>query len=137
MDFRVVIIPLTLVVSIALGSWQNWNILSIYGKDNRKVYSIKIVILFLGAVLFGIGIAAQNVTNFNLELFYAIAGLWTAVLYTSVLRRVGDITHLSTRYKVLLCIVCPVLGSNIRFVDLALNIAIVLLMFIPPKKEKE
>ena len=80
MDFRVVIIPLTLVVSIALGSWQNWNILSIYGKDNRKVYSIKIVILFLGAVLFGIGIAAQNVTNFNLELFYAIAGLWTAVV---------------------------------------------------------
>ena len=137
MDFRDFIAPLTLVISIFLGSRFKWNVLSVYGKDNRKIYILKMAILISCSFVGGIVFAELKNTPFNMALFLMFLGLGSSILYTSMMRRMEDIIHLSTTYKILLFVVCPVLGSDIRFVDLALNIAIVLLMFIPPKKERE
>lgn len=137
MDFRDFIAPLTLVISIFLGSRFKWSVLSVYGKDNRKIYIIKIISFLLCSLIAGAIFGQLPNTAFNTVLFFAFLGLANSILYISMMRRAEDIIHLSTTYKVLLFIVCPVLGSGIGFVDLALKIAIVLLMFIPPKKEKE
>lgn len=136
MDFYDFIAPSTLMISIFLGSRFKWNVLSVYGRDNRKIYIIKIIGFILCSSMAGIIFGHLANTTLNAVLFFVFLGLANSILYISMMRRTEDITHLSTTYKVLLFIVCPVLGSDIRFVDLALNIAIVLLMFIPPKKEK-
>ena len=43
MELSLVIAPITFLLAISLGTWRKWRLLSIYGRDNRKEYIIKII----------------------------------------------------------------------------------------------
>lgn len=128
--------PGTLIVSILLGTWMNWGVLSIYGRDSRKVYVKKLGALLLCLILYTYLAPLQNIVNLGGLFFFFVMGLVAAFLYISIMRRAEDIIHFSLAQKIILFIIVPIFGSYIEIINVITYLAVPALMIWPGRKDE-
>lgn len=130
------LVPGILILSILLGSWKKWNILSVYGRDNRKVYIAKMMCVLVVLVIYPFIAAEYDPIQPGSLFFWGGAGIISAIIYVSTMRRAEDIIHFSLAQKIILFIIVPIFGSYIEVIDLLLDVVIVLLMVWPGRKDE-
>lgn len=137
MELSLVIAPITFLVAISLGTWRKWRLLSIYGRDNRKEYIMKIIGVGIIMVAYPMIAAEYDVRSpFDNLIFWWGVGFFSAVIYISMIRRAEDIIHFSLAQKIILFIIVPIFGSYIEIINVITYLAVPALMIWPGRKDE-